>query len=96
VVLDGGTEGWREAGLELVATTRARWSLERQVRLAAGLLVVTAVTLAATVSDGWIYLAGFVGLGLTMAGLTGFCPMAKLLAALSWNKNKKAVAPPAA
>jgi hypothetical protein len=64
------------------------------VRLAAGLVAVTGVTLAATVSAGWIYLAGLVGLGLTMAGLTGFCPMAKLLAALPWNKNKKAAAPP--
>jgi len=48
--LEGGTEAWLRAGYPAVRLTAARWALERQVRLAAGLLVVVGVLLAATVS----------------------------------------------
>ena len=87
LVLDGGTSAWINAGLPTVASIRTRWSLERQVRLGAGLLVLTGVALALTTSFLWIYLAGFVGLGLTFAGLTDFCPMATLLGLLPWNRT---------
>ncbi len=40
--------------------------------------IVTTV-LAVLVSVRWIHLVGFIGLSLTMAGLTDFCPMAMLL-----------------
>jgi rhodanese-related sulfurtransferase len=86
-VLEGGTSAWVKAGLSTVASLRTRWSLERQVRLGAGLLVLIAVALALTVSFYWIYLAGFVGLGLTFAGLTDVCPMAILLSLLPWNRS---------
>ena len=46
-VLSGGTAAWRKAGLPLVACAPSRWSLERQVRFAAGLIVLTATLLAA-------------------------------------------------
>jgi hypothetical protein len=31
-------------------------------------------------------LSGFVGAGLTYAGISGFCGMARLLAAMPWNQ----------
>ena len=62
-ILEGGTSAWIKAGLPVVATSVTRWSLERQVRFAAGLLVLTGVVLALTASLLWIYLAGFIGLG---------------------------------
>jgi rhodanese-related sulfurtransferase len=86
-VLEGGTSAWVAAGLTTVVSLRTRWSLERQVRLAAGLLTLIAVTLALTIHFSWIYLAGFVGLGLTFAGLTDICPMAMLLGSLPWNRS---------
>jgi rhodanese-related sulfurtransferase len=86
VVLEGGTAAWAQAGLPTVASVAARWSLERQVRLGAGLLVLLGVTLALTVSPNWIYLSAFIGAGLTFAGLTDFCPMGRLLALLPWNR----------
>ena len=64
-VLDGGTKAWINAGLPVVASVRTRWSLERQVRLGAGLLVLTGVILALIVNQRWLFLCGFVGLGLT-------------------------------
>jgi rhodanese-related sulfurtransferase len=84
-VLEGGTDAWVKAELPLVISTRTRWALERQVRLAAGILVVSAAILAATVNISWLYLCGFVGLGLTFAGFTDVCPMGILLAKMPWN-----------
>ena len=86
-VLVGGTDAWNAAGLPLVASTRSRWALERQVRLGAGLLVLTGVVLGFLVSPGWFCLAGFVGCGLVFAGTTNFCAMAHLLALLPWNRR---------
>lgn len=86
-VLQGGTEAWRKAGLPLVFGAKSRWALERQVRLAAGLLLLGSVVLSLTVYPPMVYLAGFVGLGLTVAGLTDLCTMAILLAKMPWNRG---------
>jgi rhodanese-related sulfurtransferase len=86
-VLEGGTKAWIEAGLPVVASVKTRWSLERQVRLGAGLLVLTGATLALTVNPLWTYLCGFIGLGLTFAGLTDICGMAVILEKMPWNRR---------
>ena len=88
-VLEGGTTAWRKAGLPLVACAPSRWALERQVRLAAGAIVLAATVLAVTVNPKWVYLAMFVGAGLTFAGVTNICGMAVLLARMPWNKDSK-------
>lgn len=86
-ILEGGTSAWIKAGLPIVGSSVTRWSLERQVRFAAGLLVLTGVVLALTVSFYWIYLSGFVGLGLTFSGVSGLCPMGSLLGLMPWNRG---------
>jgi Protein of unknown function (DUF2892) len=86
-ILEGGTSAWIKAGLPVVATSVTRWSLERQVRFAAGLLVLTGVALALTTNLLWIYLAGFIGLGLTFSGISGLCPMGGLLGLMPWNRG---------
>jgi rhodanese-related sulfurtransferase len=86
-ILSGGTDAWQAAGLPMVASTRTRWALERQVRLGAGLLVLTGVLLGFLVNPAWYGLAGFVGAGLVVAGTTNFCGMAYLLALLPWNRR---------
>jgi rhodanese-related sulfurtransferase len=85
-VLEGGTKAWIEAGLPVVTSVKTRWSLERQVRLGAGSLVLTGAILALTASPLWVFLCGFVGLGLTFAGLTDICPMAVMLERMPWNR----------
>ena len=85
-VLEGGTKAWIQAGLPVVASVRTRWSLERQVRLGAGLLVLAGVILALTANPRWVFLCGFVGLGLTFAGLTDICAMGSILEKMPWNK----------
>jgi hypothetical protein len=64
---------------------KSRWSLERQVRLGAGVLVLIGVTLALAVNPRWLFLSGFIGLGLTFSGITDICPMAIVLGMMPWN-----------
>jgi rhodanese-related sulfurtransferase len=85
-VLDGGVDGWSKAGLPVVANAKAPLEMMRQVQIAAGLLVLTGVLLGWFVTPGFFALAGFVGAGLTFAGVSGFCGMAKLLAVMPWNR----------
>ena len=62
-------------------------SLERQVRIAAGSLVLIGVILGWFVHRGFFGLSAFVGAGLIFAGITDFCGMGLLLAKLPWNKR---------
>jgi hypothetical protein len=66
--------------------------LERQVRLAAGLIVLVATLLSVLVNLKWVYLAMFVGAGLTFAGATNICGMAIVLAKMPWNRDGKPLA----
>jgi hypothetical protein len=61
--------------------------MQRQVMIAAGLLVLAATLLSLFVAPAWIALSIFVGAGLTFAGVTGFCGMARLLALMPWNRR---------
>lgn len=88
-VLSGGTAAWRKAGFPMVACAPNRWTLERQVRLAAGLIIFVAALLAVLVNLKWVYLAMFVGAGLTFAGATNICGMAIVLARMPWNRDGK-------
>jgi rhodanese-related sulfurtransferase len=85
-ILDGGVMAWEAAGLP-VNRGKKVLSLERQVRVAAGLLVLTGVILGTWVHPGFHGLAGFVGAGLVFAGLTDWCGMAMLLAKMPWNQR---------
>ncbi len=95
--VEGGTLAWEAAGLP-VNRGKKTISLERQVRIAAGSLVLLGSVLAATVSPWFLLLSGFVGAGLVFAGITDTCGMGMLLAKMPWNqvtepcsKNSEAV-----
>jgi rhodanese-related sulfurtransferase len=87
-VLEGGTEAWQRAGYEVVISAKTRWSLERQVRLVAGVLVLAATLAVVSGVHEAIWLAMFVGAGLTFAGATDICMMGILLAKMPWNKAR--------
>ncbi|MFZ0797117.1 MAG: rhodanese-like domain-containing protein [Terriglobales bacterium] len=88
-ILEGGTRAWIEAGLPVVASVKTRWSLERQVRLGAGVLVLAGAVLALTANPLWVFLCGFVGLGLSFAGLTDICAMGIILEKMPWNSRSQ-------
>jgi rhodanese-related sulfurtransferase len=85
IVVEGGTDAWAAAGLPVVRGKKAM-SLERQVRIAAGALVLTGVVLALTVHPYAIALSGFIGAGLIFAGITDWCGMGMVIAKMPWNK----------
>jgi rhodanese-related sulfurtransferase len=87
VVVEGGTLAWMAANLPLTRTAVKVMSLERQVRIAAGSLVLIGVLLGWFVHRGFYGLAAFVGAGLVFAGITDFCGMGLLLAKLPWNRR---------
>ena len=85
-VLDGGVTAWEQAGLP-VKRGKAGISLERQVRIAAGLLVLASVILGTWAHPGFYGITAFVGAGLTFAGITDWCGMGMLLAKAPWNQR---------
>ena len=87
----GGFEAWKKEDLPFERDEKAPWALERQVRFVAGLLVLTGVLLSVFVHPYFVWLAGFVGAGLTFAGATDWCGMAMLLAKMPWNQQQSAV-----
>lgn len=89
VVVEGGTQAWIDAGLPVERSTKAVLPLDRQLQLTVGALVITGVLLSHFVNPNWIWLSGFVGAGLMMAGATGFCPMRNLIALMPWNQKGK-------
>ena len=87
VVVEGGTLAWIGAGLPVNRGTSQVISLERQVRIAAGSLVLLGLLLAYFVHPYFIGLSAFVGAGLVFAGITDWCGMGLLLAKLPWNSR---------
>lgn len=91
--VEGGTDGWVKAGLPVVRSATTVISLERQVRIGAGLLVLIGVLLGFLVHPAFFGLSAFVGAGLTFAGITDWCGMGLLLAKLPWNNRVPACGP---
>ncbi|WP_330347616.1 rhodanese-like domain-containing protein [Streptomyces sp. NBC_00582] len=85
--LEGGTGAWAAAGhpLERGAGARTPWPMDRQVRLAAGSLVVAGF-LAGLAWPPAHWLSGLIGAGLVFSGATNTCGMAALLARLPLNR----------
>ncbi len=87
----GGTLACIEAGLPVVRGRKAM-SLERQVRIAAGSLVVLGAILGGFVHPGFIGLSAFVGAGLVFAGISDTCGMGMILARMPWNQCREPTA----
>ncbi len=87
LVVEGGVNALRQCRVPLETGAGKVISLERQVRIAAGSLVVLGVLLGALLHPGFYALAGFVGAGLTFAGITDTCAMGMLLARMPWNRG---------
>ena len=84
VNVEGGIVAWTDAGLPVVRGKKTM-SLERQVRIAAGLLVLLGAALGYFLHPYWIGLSAFVGAGLVFAGVTDTCGMGMMIAKMPWN-----------
>ena len=87
VVVEGGTDAWIASGLPVVRGVVHAMSLERQVRIAAGSLVLLGVLLGQFLNTGFVWISGFVGASLVFAGITGICGMGLILARMPWNQR---------
>ena len=76
----------RAAQIPLQQTGKAVMSLERQVRITAGSLVLLGVVLGFQVDNNFFLLSGFIGAGLMFAGITDTCMMGMLIARMPWNR----------
>ena len=83
--VEGGTSAWQIAGLPVVEG-RKMMSLERQVRIAAGSLIMIGVAIGQFVHPGGFGFSAFVGAGLVFAGITDTCGMGMLIAKMPWNR----------
>jgi rhodanese-related sulfurtransferase len=87
----GGTEAWAAAGLPVVRGPKAV-SLERQVRIAAGSLVLLGLVLGYFVHRGFFGVSAFIAAGLIFSGVTNTCGMGMLLAKMPWNRCARVAA----
>ena len=85
VNIEGGISEWESSGFATVKS-RSVIPLNRQVFIVAGALILLGVGLS-SVNHYFIFISGFVGLGLLFAGVSGWCGMAYLLARMPWNNK---------
>jgi rhodanese-related sulfurtransferase len=85
VNVEGGTLAWTESGLPVIRGKKAI-SLDRQVRITIGLLVVAGVILGWLLDPIWTGLSAFMGAGLIYAGVFDSCPLGMLMARMPWNR----------
>jgi rhodanese-related sulfurtransferase len=83
---EGGILKWKQEGKEVIGSGGV-FPVMRQVQILASTLIFFGFALAQFINFNFVYLALFVGFGLAMAGWTGFCPAAKMLQMMPWNKN---------
>ena len=88
-VLEGGIDAWHGSGKPLITDERRPWSMERQVRVTAGSLVVMFTALGYFVSSWFLVGSAFVGSGLVFAGISDICLMGSLLGRAPWNRRAR-------
>jgi rhodanese-related sulfurtransferase len=87
VLVDGGTEAWEKAGLPIKRCGEVI-SLERQVQITIGSLLLLKVFFGFTFHEVFFLAGAFIGAGLIMAGVTRWCGLARLIAKMPWNRNQ--------
>ncbi len=85
ISVEGGTQAWEEAGLEVVRG-KGPISLERQVRIAAGSFVFLGTLLGFVLNPYFLAIPAFIGTGLVFAGVTDSCGMGMMLSKMPWNR----------
>ena len=87
LLVQGGTEAWEKAALPMRRCGNAI-SLERQVQIAVGALLILKVAFGFTVHQLFFVLGALIGAGLITAGITRWCGMARLIARMPWNRGR--------
>lgn len=86
-ILEGGLAAWQTAGGDITRGEAERWAMDRQVRLAAGTMVLAGIA-ASTVIPGAKWFAGAIGSGLTFSAVSNTCAMGTALSKLPYNRTE--------
>jgi rhodanese-related sulfurtransferase len=84
----GGTAAWAAGGLP-VNRGKKFISVDRQMRIFAGSLVLVGALLGYLWNIGFLGLSAFIGAGLIFAGVTNYCPMLNLISRMPWNQDQQ-------
>jgi rhodanese-related sulfurtransferase len=84
--LEGGIVAWSAAGFPVQTGARRVLPIDRQTQLAIGLCLLVFTGLSLWVNPAFVWGVAFFGAGLTLAGSTGFCGLARVLALMPWNR----------
>lgn len=87
-ILEGGMLAWQADDGPVVQDV-IRWDLDRQVRFAAGLIVLVSILLSIGYPPAR-FVAGFLGAGLVFSAVTNTCAMGLLLTKLPYNRPRSA------
>ena len=87
VLVEGGTQAWVDAGFPVERGEAKVLPLIRQVQIVIGLCTVAGAGLALWANPAFAWIPLFMGGGVLMAGTTGHCPLAMLMAKLPWNRQ---------
>lgn len=85
-IIEGGIDAWKKAGLPVAVDRGQPLELQRQVQIGAGSMAFLGTMLGLSMSPWLFAIPAFVGVGLTVAGVTGFCGMARILKKAPWNR----------
>jgi rhodanese-related sulfurtransferase len=86
-IIDGGLDAWKKAGLPVATNRNQPIELQRQVQIGAGGFAFLGTVLGLAASPWFLIIPAFVGAGLILAGVTGFCGLARILMRAPWNRT---------
>jgi rhodanese-related sulfurtransferase len=87
-VYDGGIVSWKKQGKDVVAGEHtAPLPLIRQVQIVIGAMVIAFSILASVVDARFAIISAAIGIGVFIAGATGFCALATMMGKLPWNRG---------
>lgn len=84
-VVKGGIDAWARNGLPVDGELTHVWSLERQVRFTAGLIILIGIALSYAINANWIFLSVIASLGMIVSSIMNTCGMATVLRMMPWN-----------
>lgn len=64
-------------------------TIDRMLRLIAGVFIILSLVLSQVHSEYWLYFTGFVSLNLIQSFFTNWCPMMTMLRLIGFNESCK-------
>ncbi|MCS0522651.1 rhodanese family protein [Enterobacter hormaechei] len=86
-LMQGGIDAWKKNGLSTVRDKRQPLPVMRQVHIVAGILILSGTGAGTLISSLFYVIPAVVGAGLLLAGISGWCGMARLLSLMPWNRR---------